>query len=126
MSVAYVDTSAVLAIGLGDSVGGRVTTRLGTYSSLLSSNLLEAETRAAFHREGLEFDAETLVGIEWVFPDRPLTQEFETVLATGYLRGADLWHLATALYLAQDPAEIAFVTLDVRQEAVAEALGFQT
>jgi hypothetical protein len=92
----------------------------------LSSNLLEAETRAAFHREGLEFDAETLVGIEWVFPDRPLTQEFETVLATGYLRGADLWHLATALYLAQDPAEIAFVTLDVRQEAVAEALGFQT
>ncbi len=126
MSVAYVDTSAVLAIGLGDSVDGRVTTRLGTYSSLLSSNLLEAETRAAFHREGLEFDAETLVGIEWVFPDRPLTQEFETVLATGYLRGADLWHLATALYLAQDPAEIAFVTLDVRQEAVAEALGFQT
>jgi hypothetical protein len=111
---------------LGDSQGGQLATRLEAHSSLLSSNLLEAETRAAFHREGVNFDADTLVGIEWVLPDRPLTQEFEIVLAAGYLRGADLWHLAAALYVAQDPTQIAFITLDVRQQAIAEALGFQT
>ena len=40
-------------------------------------------------------------------------------------RGADLWHIATALYLAREPGAISFVTLNERQRAVAVALGFQ-
>jgi len=33
--------------------------------------------------------------------------------------------VATALYVAGDPAEISFITVDARQAAVAGALGFQ-
>ena len=126
MSVAYVDTSAFLAAALGDSGGGQVASRLGMHSSLVSSNLLEAEVRSAFHRDDVEFNLEILSGIEWIMPERRLSQEFEAVLSVGYLRGADLWHVATALYVAPDPGEIAFITLDDRQRAVVLALGFQT
>ena len=125
MAVAYVDTSALLAIKLGDSPGGEVATHLESYTTLVASNLLEAETQAAFYRDGVAFDREILVGIEWIIPDRPLARGFEAVLAPGYLRGADLWHVGTALYLAQDPTSIAFITMDLRQQAVAETLGFQ-
>ena len=48
----------------------------------------------------------------------------ESALRAGNLRGADLWHIATALYAAPEPAAIAFVTLDRRQASVAAALGF--
>ena len=126
MSVAYVDTSALLAAMFGEPAGVQVATRLEAHTSLISSNLLEAETRAACCREGVEFDVETLANIRWILPDRPLTREFETVQAAGYLRGADLWHVAAALYVAQNPREIAFITLDAQQQAVVSALGFQT
>ncbi len=46
-------------------------------------------------------------------------------LTSGYVRGADCWHLATALYLAEDPQKMSFVTVDERQRAVTRALGFQ-
>jgi hypothetical protein len=46
-----------------------------------------------------------------------------TVLDAGYVRGADLWHLAVALFI--DPErEIDFLTLDERQRAVSRKLGF--
>ena len=44
----------------------------------------------------------------------------------GYVRGADLWHLACALYVAASPGELTFLTLDERQRTVAKALGFKT
>ena len=44
----------------------------------------------------------------------------------GYLRGADLWHVAAALFVAHEPGSIAFLTLDRRQRAVADTLGFPT
>ena len=56
---------------------------------------------------------------------RPLASEFAKVLKAGYLRGADLWHVATALYAARQPSEIWFVTLDRKQHTIAAALGFQ-
>jgi hypothetical protein len=55
-----------------------------------------------------------------------LTPELERVFAGGYLKGADAWHLACALYLAEEPAKLAFLTLDRRQRAVARRLGFRT
>ena len=125
MSVAYVDTSALVAIAFNERGAAALAKRLDAFSRLLSANLLEAELRAAFTREGHQFEPGLVSGIEWVLPDRPLTDEFERVLRVGYLRGADLWHIATALYLAQEPAEISFVTLDDRQRTVTVALGFQ-
>jgi len=65
-----------------------------------------------------------LAGLEWVSPDRPLGAEINAVLDAGYLRGADCWHVATALYFATDPSRLAFLTLDARQGEVAKALGF--
>jgi len=86
---------------------------------------LEAELRAALSREGVADDGSILGRLSWLLPDRPLSAEIGAVLAAGYLRGADLWHLACALYLSPDPRELAFVTLDQQQGAVAAALGFR-
>ena len=101
--------------------------RLAEFPRLLSSNLLEAEVRSVFARERLEFDAGLLSDIEWIHPDRPLAAEIAAALRVGYLRGADLWHIAVALYLKENLAgTLAFITRDNRQEAVAAGLGFET
>ena len=81
--------------------------------------------RAVFARERLDFAASLVAGIEWVLPDRPLAPEFAAVLESGYLRGADLWHVATALYAVREPDQVAFVTADAQQQAVAAVLGFR-
>ncbi len=125
MSVAYVDTSALVAIAFQDLGVSGLDVRLEGFSRLLSSNLLEAELRAVFARERYRFDASLISGIDWVLPDRPLAPELATALEAGYLRGADLWHVATALYIGREPRDISFVTLDDRQRTVAEALGFR-
>lgn len=125
MSIAYVDTSALVAIAFDEPGGYQARERLEEFSRLLSANLLDAELRAAFARERLEFDAAVLSRIEWVLPDRPLAVELARGLQAGYLRGADLWHIATALYVAPTAEQIGFITLDGPQREVASALGFQ-
>ena len=125
MSVAYVDTSVLAAIAFGERDGPPMARRLDEFSRLLASNLLEAELRAACARERLGFSDELLANLTWVFPDRSLAPEVDAALSAGYLRGADLWHVACALYVARAPGDISFVTLDERQRVVAAALGFR-
>ena len=125
MSVAYVDTSIVVALEFEEHGGVESAERMNDFSDLHSSNLLEAEVRAAFAREHRRFDPSILARIQWVFPSRPLAAEMATVLQAGYLRGADLWHVAVALHLARNPADICFLTLDQRQREVAASLGFE-
>lgn len=125
MSVAYVDSSALVAVMFGEMEAPAVANRFRSQNRLYSSNLLEAEVRSACAREQLVLDPTQLARIDWIFPDRPLESEMETILQAGYLRGADLWHLATALSATPDPREMAFITLDQRQRAVAAELGFQ-
>ena len=125
MSVAYVDTSALVAVAFDERGGSAIAERLDKCSRLLASNLLEAELRAVFARERLDFAASLVAGIEWVLPDWPLAPELATVLQSGYLRGADLWHVATALYAVREPDQVAFVTADAQQQAVAAVLGFR-
>ena len=79
---------------------------------------------AAFARDGREPDMELLSVVRWIMPTRPLGPEIADALRAGYLRGADLWHIATALYAARSVPGLAFVTLDRRQGGVAAALGF--
>jgi hypothetical protein len=98
--------------------------QLESLDQLYSSNLLEAELRAAFQREGVAVDGALLARLSWVLPDRALSVEIGTVLAAGYLRGADLWHVACALFLSPDPRELAFLTVDQQQAAVATTIGF--
>ena len=125
MSTAYVDTSVLTAIAFDEPGAAQYARRLDDFARLISSNLLEAELRAVFARENLVFQENAIAGIEWVLPNRTLAAEYATVLETGYLRGADLWHVATALYVSPQSDSLWFVTLDARQGAVAEALGFQ-
>jgi predicted nucleic acid-binding protein len=124
MTVAYVDTSCLVAVAFGERGASAIARRLATFDELVTSNLLEAELRATFERERVVPDAGLLAELAWIVPDRPLHEEITRVLDTGYVRGADCWHLASALYLTTDPGAIAFLTLDARQAKVADALGF--
>ena len=126
MSVAYVDTSVALAIAFNEPGWERHAERLNEFSEVNSSNLLESEALAAFARESRTFPIWVLDGIQWVLPTRSLRAEIETALSAGPLRGADLHHVATALYMAGEPGQVTFFTLDNRQRAVAAALGFLT
>ena len=125
MKAAYVDTSCLVAIAFGESEATEVASRLREHDVLLSSNLLEAELRATLVHEAAEVDEALFSWIKWVLPDRPLSVEIIRVLRAGYLRGADLWHLATAMYVTPEPRDLTFLTLDRRQEEVAEELGFK-
>jgi predicted nucleic acid-binding protein len=124
MRVAYVDSSWLVAIAFAESGSAALARTLREQDVLISSNLLEAELRAALRRDNVTADPSGLLSsIVWVLPDRPLTAEIRTVLGAGYVRGADLWHLASALFV--DPNRgIAFLTLDVRQRETGEKLGF--
>ena len=126
MNVAYIDTSVLVAVAFGERSAAAMARRLNEFASLLSSNLLEAELRSVHAREERRFEANFLSPVEWVLPNRTLSREIAAVLDAGYVRGADLWHLATALYVAPEPSEIWFVTLDQRQRTTASALGFRT
>ncbi len=123
VKLAYVDTSALTALALGEA-GAASLGDLNDYDALFSSNLLEAELRSVFAREGVPLERGVFADVQWILPERPLTLELSVVLASGYLRGADLWHVATALYASPRPEDLAFVTLDRRQAAVASAVGF--
>ena len=125
MSVAYVDTSVIVAVAFGEDGAEALAERLSSYSRLVSSNLLEAELRAACRREGRPVPVHLLARIGWILTHRPLTGEMEAALEAGSLRGADLWHVASALYATPEPAAIAFFTLDRQQASVAAGLGFR-
>lgn len=126
MNVAYVDTSCLVAIAFGEGGSSALARRLEGLDEVYSSNLLEAELRASFAREDVPPDEGLLSWITWILPNRPISAEIAAVLSAGYLRGADLWHLACALYLDQEAREIPFLTLDDRQGSVARGLGFPT
>ncbi|HYM10693.1 MAG TPA: type II toxin-antitoxin system VapC family toxin [Bryobacterales bacterium] len=127
MKLAYVDTSCLVAIAFAEPGAPAMARRLGKFDRLFSSNLLEAELRSALAREGVATETDELLRwVSWVHPNRALTPEFDRILPAGYLKGADLWHLACALVLAPDPRELAFLTLDKRQKEAATRLGFAT
>lgn len=128
MAWAYVDTSPVVGAVLGDPPGLAVVRAYRRFDAIYSSGLLEAELRSALAREGIDpiLARAALRRIAWVLPDRHLGPEIETVLRVGRLRGTDLWHVACALYLAGNPADVTFLTLDVEQGEIARRVGFPT
>ena len=100
MSAAYVDTSPLIAVAFGEEGAEAARRELEKHDRLLSSVLLEAELQAFFCREGIEYAPDLTSGITRVLPHRPLSAELVAALGHGYLRGADLPHVATALYAA--------------------------
>ena len=125
MKAAYVDTSCLVAIAFGEKGAASLGRRLEGFDELFSSNLLEAEFRASLVREEVDDATDLLSWFTWVLPDQPLSREIGEVLAAGYLRGADLWHVGCALFLVDGtPSDLHFLTLDDRQRVVAMQLGF--
>ena len=129
--VAYLDPTALIPIIFGEEpVGSATQDRLEAFPRLISSNLLEAELRVAFEREGDNFDPSCLLGIEWIHLPRDLGKEMAQVQAFARLSPTRMWHLANAVYFASRLAltlrsvNLAFITLDEDQETVARNLGF--
>ena len=129
MSLAYLDTSFLLSILFNEPGARKLRNLLGGFERVFSADLLLAETFAAATRENIGLDTvETaLETISLLFPDRRLKPELREVVPQGHLRGADLWHLANAMFLAA-PArlEISFLSRDSAQRAMARRVGFPT
>ena len=124
MNLAYADTSVLVAIAFAEPGHEELATRVEGFDRVISSNLLEAEFRSALVREGVPPQSAGLLNwLGWVFPERALSAEYQQVLAHGYVRGADLWHLACALYLRSKLGQLSFLTLDERQRELAGELG---
>ncbi|MEO8620236.1 MAG: PIN domain-containing protein [bacterium] len=124
-ALAYVDSSCILAIALGEPSAKKVAERLNGFVHILAHPLLDAEVRSTCSRERATLPQLSLDVIQWIEAPRPLSEEVDRVLAAGYLRGADCLHVAAALYLSPDPAQLTFLTLDARQGLIAKKLGFK-
>ncbi len=128
MSVAYVDTSFVLAIIFAEPRARALRAALARHAGVFAGDLLVAETLSAAAREGLEGTAVRAAAqsISLVLPDRTLEPEMRECLAHGYLRGADLWHVACAMFVAGTArSELTFLSRDAAQRKVARKLGFR-
>lgn len=130
LAVAYLDPTALIPVVFGEEpVVAATQERLNHFPILVSSNLLEAELRAEFEREGQSFDPDWLLGIEWIQPRGSLGSEMDRIQAFAGLSPTRMWHLANAVYfadrlsLARRRAELAFISLDEEQETVARDLG---
>jgi hypothetical protein len=126
LKAAYIDTS--LLIGIWFQKFASVKARAIRQYELFSSELLIAEVLAFGNRESIEQNLlwEAFKGLSWVIPEGSISDECMRVIQSGYVRGADLWHLACACYLSPNPKELAFLTLDEQQGEVAARLGFRT
>ncbi|HEX7182581.1 MAG TPA: type II toxin-antitoxin system VapC family toxin [Thermoanaerobaculia bacterium] len=126
MKTAYIDSSCFISIALGEPGSRELMARLSRCEELFSSNLLEAEFRAALAREGLRSQVTNLLSwVRWVFPKRRLTPELDQILGVCGPKGADLWHLACALFLKRQVGALFFLTLDRRQNDNAQTLGLR-
>ncbi len=129
MTTAYLDSSFLLSIVLGESRATGLRRILTRFDRLLSSDLIVAECLSAAHREEVDRAAmlTALRSIDLVLPSRSLAKEMGEALDEGYLRGADLWHVACAMFVAAgERSEIAFLSRDEPQRRIAKKLGFPT
>lgn len=129
MTVAYLDTSVFLAVVLGEAEAPRLRRVVAAHDRLLTSDLLLAEALCAARRERVDVELlrPAFAALTLVLPPRSLEREMREALTIGRLRGADLWHVACALFVAGDArSDLAFLSRDAAQRAVAGRLGFPT
>jgi predicted nucleic acid-binding protein len=124
MSAIYVDTSILVAMFFEGPT--RYPSLLQEIDTLMSSALIEAEFLSVIAREKADINAglRYLKQISLVAPDRSLSKELEYIFSKSYVRGADAFHLACALYLDPKGSELKFLTADKQQEKAAQAIGF--
>ncbi|MBI3769357.1 MAG: PIN domain-containing protein [Deltaproteobacteria bacterium] len=129
MKAAYIDSSLFIAILFGEQTAGALRRIVARFDRLFSCDLLVAECISAATRQRI--DPRTLLpalgALSLVFPSRSLDAEMLEVSDAGYVRGADLWHLACATRLAgDDRGQLAFLSRDATQRSCARRLGFAT
>ncbi|HET9225351.1 MAG TPA: PIN domain-containing protein [Thermoanaerobaculia bacterium] len=125
MRIAYVDSSCLIAVALQEEGAAELLVRLSRFDRLVSSPLAEAEFRSALVREGISGRGGNLLSwLDWIQPYRRLTPEIEQILELGRPRGADLWHLACALFVRPKLKNLYFLTRDGGQSDIARALDF--
>lgn len=104
----------------------RIEKTLHKYSRCLSHHLIEAELRSVGVREEIS-ESEVVAYIaplDLLYPTTEIRNSIRAVLQEGYLRGADLLHVAAAHSLSNTVGvTIAFLTLDKQQGAIASKLG---
>lgn len=125
MKLAYLDTSLLIRLKF-ETPARKEIRKVEQYEALFSSELLYAEAMAFGSREKLDasYVLQAIEGISWVLPDRPLASEMQEIIGYGYIRGADLWHLACAWFFCPNPAQMSFLTRDARQREIASKIGF--
>jgi predicted nucleic acid-binding protein len=131
-AVIYWDSSAVLSVLIEDAHSEAAATEARRRVTHLLSTLAYAEVIAVLAR--LERDRalpraladaarQAVRGGPWralaLQPDRSTMDE---LAASWSLRGADLWHLATALTLRRELPELQLITFDSRLRAAADGL----
>lgn len=128
MKRVYVDSSTLVGVLFNEEEASVHYKHVKTYDEATSSYLLEAEIYSACARESIEFaKADELIEcLSLVIPDRSLKKEYCRIFDRGYCRGADAYHLATALYLDPSCQELTFLTTDGSQSDVARKIGFKT
>lgn len=125
MTWIYIDSSVVVA-SLFDELPNNKKI-WGSSDNFLSSFILESEVLSTAKREGLDLDLvkKELKKISFVRTESLLAQLTE-IFKVGYLRGADAFHLATAMWIQGKHSGLKFYTLDKRQIAIASMFGFET
>jgi predicted nucleic acid-binding protein len=123
---AYVDTSAMVAVHFGEPTRAAYLRAFRGHQRLLSATLARAELWATIVRERESLDAadRLLRRFTMFVPPDGLDDECREALGHGYVRGADLWHVACAMRLAgRHRTKLMFCTGDADQAAVARAVG---
>lgn len=123
----YVDSSVLVSILFGEPSANHYSKILSKADDVMSHHLLMAEVLSTAARENISLNQITtsLDSISLVYPDRSLLQETTRCLEAGYLRGADLLHVATACYLDPDGADIRFLSADIKQKNLAKKIGLR-
>lgn len=124
MSVAYVDSSVLVGLAFGEPSAVREARRFARFRHVVTGSLTQAEVAGALRRESATLDHDPLAGVVLVAVPASLGAEVKEVLESGYVRGADCWHLAAALYIAAS-RDLTFITVDKVQRALAADLGFK-
>ena len=124
MRIAYIDTSCLVAIAFGEAGATKVASRLERMDRLFGPICSRQSCGRRLLAKSSRLTGRTTLEYHRVYPNRPLSGEFERVMVEGYVKGADLWHLACALFLAPEPKDSRSSRSTKRQEEVARRLGF--
>ena len=126
IAAGYLDTSALLAVLFRQPEAERVFNAIRSVPQVVSSDLIISETLSACRRERVDL-AKARVWLERIHIIRAVVDEDATaaVLKHGYIRGADLHHVTSALWMFEGlERQVCFATLDDTQAGIAAAFGF--